>query len=57
MEILLGKKLMDTLWIFFSALFYESFYGKKNTINILIAFSISHKSSIKTFVNWFIIIC
>ena len=30
---------------------------KKNTINILIAFSISHKSSMKTFVKWFIIIC
>ena len=31
----------------------ESFYGKrKKTINVLIAFFISHKSDVKTFLKW-----
>ena len=29
----------------------ESFYGKKKAINVLIAFFISHKSDIKTFLK------
>ena len=34
-------------------LFKESFYGKKGekVIDVLIAFSISHKSSVKTFLK------
>ena len=30
----------------------EKFYGKKNTINVLTVFFISHKSDIKTFLKW-----
>ena len=32
----------------------ESFYEKKNIINILIAFFISFKSDVKTFLKWII---
>ena len=37
--------------------FKESFYGKKKTINILIVFFISHKSSVKTFLKWIVNHC
>ena len=30
----------------------ESFYRKKKSINVLVAFFISHKSDVKTFFNW-----
>ena len=32
-------------------LFKKSFYGKRKKINILTAFSISHKSDVKTFLK------
>ena len=37
----------------------ESFYGKrkKKTINVLIAFFISHKSDVKTFLKWILKQC
>ena len=36
----------------------ESFYReKKKTINVLIAFFISHKNDVKTFFNWILNLC
>ena len=37
----------------------ESFYGKKKkkTINVLIAFFISHKSDVKNFLKWIVNEC
>ena len=34
--------------------FKESFYGKKKVINMLTAFLISYKNSVKTFLRWII---
>ena len=51
--------LINALWAMVSNLFKESFYrkGKKEkekTINVLIAFSISHKSGVKLFLKWIV---
>ena len=46
--------LTDVLKVMVNYLFKESFYGRrkeKKTINILITFSIFHKSCIKTFLK------
>ena len=43
--------LTDSLRVLVSESFYESFYKKKKTINILTAFSISHKSGVKPFLK------
>ena len=43
--------LTDALRAIADNLFKESFYEKKKTINILIAFSISYKSGVKTFLS------
>ena len=40
---------MDVLRTFVNNLFKESFYKNKKIINILIVFSIFHKSSVKIF--------
>ena len=37
--------------------FKKSFYEKKKAINVLIAFSIFHKSCVKTFLKWIINLC
>ena len=41
----------NALRVLVNNLFKESFYEKKKTINILIAFSISYKSGVKTFLS------
>ena len=51
--------LINALWAMVSNSFKESFYrkGKKETekvINVLIAFSISHKSGVKLFLKWIV---
>ena len=43
--------LTDTLRVIVNNLFNESFYGKGKKINVLTAFSISHKSDVKTFLK------
>ena len=45
--------LMDALRVMVNNLFKEKFYGKrkKKVINVLTAFSISHKSGVKTFLK------
>ena len=44
---------MDALRVIINNPFNERFYGKrkKKTINILIAFLVSHKSGVKTFLK------
>ena len=49
--------LKNVLKVLVNNLFKESFYEerkKKKTINVLIAFFISHKSSVKTFLKWIV---
>ena len=48
--------LMDALRVIVNNLFKENFYGKrkKKVINVLTAFSISHKSGVKTFLKWIV---
>ena len=45
-----GKMLTNVLRVLVKNSFKESFYGKKK-INVLTAFFISHKSSVKTFLK------
>ena len=48
--------LKNVLRVLVNNLFKQSFYEerKKKTINVLIAFFISHKSSVKTFLKWIV---
>ena len=48
--------LKNVLRVLVNNLFKESFYEerKKKAINVLIAFFISHKSSVKTFLKWIV---
>ena len=43
--------LADTLREIVYNPFKENFFGKKKTINVLIAFSIFHKNCVKTFLK------
>ena len=47
----------DSLRALINNLFKESFYGKKKLINVLTAFFISHKNSVKTFLKWIVNQC
>ena len=51
--------LTNALRVLINNLFEENFYGKrkKKTIYILIAFFISHKSCVKTFLKWIVTQC
>ena len=52
--------LTNVLRVLVNNLFKDSFYNKKRkkkTINILIAFFISHKNGVKTFLKWIINQC
>ena len=47
--------LKDALRAMVNNLFKENFYEKrKNAINVLTAFFISHKSVVKTFIKWIV---
>ena len=43
--------LIDALKAIVNNPFKENFFGKKKTINVLIAFSIFHKNCVKTFLK------
>ena len=49
--------LMDAIRVMVINPFKESFYGEKKVITILIVFSISHKSGVKTFLKWILNYC
>ena len=49
--------LTDVLRIMANNPFKKKFMGKKNTINVLIAFFIFPKSSVKTFIKWIVNHC
>ena len=46
--------LTDALRVIVNNPYKQSFYRKKKTINVLTAFFIFHKSSVKTFLKWII---
>ena len=50
------KMLTDALRVMVNNPFKESFYGKKKK-NVLKAFSIFHKSDVKTFLKWIVNHC
>ena len=51
------EMLTDALRATVNILFKESFYGEKKVINVLTAFFISPKNSVKIFLKWIVNYC